>query len=86
MSASETRISPPRAWAAMRAARITLRPKKSPPSRIASPACIPIRTRTRSPSTGPESASRRWIAAAHSIARAGSGKTSMNPSPWFLTS
>ena len=75
-----------RAWAAIRAARITLRPKKSPSSRIASPACIPIRTRTRSPSTGSRSASSRWIAAAHSSARPGSGKTSMKPSPWFLTS
>ena len=44
-STSETRISPPPAWAAIRAARITFLPKKSPSSAITSPVCRPIRTR-----------------------------------------
>src|SRR5207249_26697 len=45
----DARISPPWAWEATRAAMITLRPKKSSPSLMTSPAWSPMRTRTVSP-------------------------------------
>src|SRR3990170_8712180 len=47
----DTRISPPTACDATRAARFTCFPKKSSPSLIASPVCRPMRTRMGSAST-----------------------------------
>ena len=47
---SATRISPPSAFAAMREARMTVAPKRSPSSSIGSPALRPTRTDSGSPS------------------------------------
>ena len=44
-STEDTRISPPRALAVMRAAKITFLPKKSSDSLITSPVWSPMRTR-----------------------------------------
>src|SRR5215207_2213928 len=54
---------------------------------IASPVCMPIRTRSRSAGCDRPWASRvRWTSMANSTADRALGKASMKPSPWAFTS
>src|SRR4051794_21867872 len=83
---SLTRISPPSAWLATRAAIATLRPNRSSPRRTDLPIWMPMRTRMllcRIRFASRTSSS--CIATAQLTAAAGSAKATMNPSPWLLT-
>ena len=82
---SEARICPPAAVAQRRAASMTGVPKQSSPSKITSPALIPIRT---SDGAAPERLWRPiacWIATAAATASDAPAKVAMIPSPSPLT-
>src|SRR3989304_5018222 len=90
-TASEARISPPSALAAMRAARITAVPNRSPSSSIGSPAFRPMRIRMGSGASArpslrsgdPSRASERAEPPAFRSAKA--RWRAMGPSPAFVT-
>ena len=84
-TASLTRISPPSASAATRAACATLRPKMSLSRCTTSPWWMPIRISTVAlPLRRPRSKA-RCIAMALRTACSGAPYAAMNPSPWVLT-
>ncbi len=86
-TSDDTRISPPWAWLAMRAATTTGRPNRSLSSTVASPVCIPIRIRSASVGCDRAWASTpRMISIEHSTAERALGNASMKPSPSALTS
>ena len=79
----ETKISPPRARSAIRAALTTVRPWRSSSRTAGSPVCIPIRTRRPG---APSSGSARWTSMAQRNPARALGKATRCPSPSALTS
>ena len=80
-------IPAPRAAEAMRDARLTVVPRKSSASRMASPVWRPMRTRIGSSGCSRfHSRWRFWIAMAQRSARLALEKATMKPSPWTFTS
>ena len=77
----ETRIWPPCATAAIRAARLTLRPTKLSPVFSAPPEWSPIRTRSGASSGHGSASIARWASTAARIAAGASAKTTKNESP-----
>jgi len=83
---SETRIWPPCATPASRAARCTSRPTRPVAVRVASPVWMPIRTWTCSPAGQAWAASARWISRTAAAQARGEENTAKNASPWVSTS